>query len=84
MVETIQYINSMTPTKDYSHISIGTDFDGFADAPQDLYEATQLDALIEALREALTQELKDPRIADEAVKRITSGNALRVLENGWV
>ena len=83
MVETIQYINSMTPTKDYSHISIGTDFDGFSDSPQDLYEPTQLDGLIEALRYALTEELKDPNLADEAVKRITSGNALRVLQNGW-
>ena len=83
MVETIQCINSMTPTKDYRHISIGTDFDGFADDPQDLYEATQLDALIEALRYALTEELKDSNAADEAVKRITSENACRVLQNGW-
>ena len=84
MVETIQYINSQTPNKDYRHISIGTDFDGFADAPQDLYEATQLDALIEALREALKKELGKADIADQAVRRISSGNALRVLENGWV
>jgi microsomal dipeptidase-like Zn-dependent dipeptidase len=84
MVETIQYINSLTPNKDYRHISIGTDFDGFSDEPQDLYEATQLDALIEALREALKKELGNEVIADRAVKRIMSGNALRVLENGWV
>jgi microsomal dipeptidase-like Zn-dependent dipeptidase len=84
MIETIQYINSMTPAKDYGNVSIGTDFDGFADSPQDLYEATQLDGLIEALRYALTRELGDPHTADEAVKRITSGNAYRVLQNGWI
>ncbi len=76
MVETIKYINSMTDEKDYSNVSIGTDFDGFADDPQDLYEATQLDALIKALLLA--------GINDECVKKITSGNALRVLENGWL
>jgi len=75
MVETIQMINSMTPTQDYSHISIGTDFDGYADAPQDLYEASHLDSLIEALLLA--------GISTDAVRRIMSLNALRVLQCGW-
>jgi microsomal dipeptidase-like Zn-dependent dipeptidase len=76
MVETIKYINSRTPDKDYSNISIGTDFDGYSDEPQDLYEASELDALIEALRAE--------HISDESIRKITSGNALRVLEKGWL
>src|SRR5579863_3374907 len=36
MLKTIKYINDRTPGRDFSHISIGTDFDGFADQPQDL------------------------------------------------
>jgi microsomal dipeptidase-like Zn-dependent dipeptidase len=88
MIETIRQINSLTPDKDYRHLSIGTDFDGLADMPQDLYEASQLDALIEALREAIRADLKtagkDPDDTDEYVKRIMSKNALRVLEFGWV
>jgi microsomal dipeptidase-like Zn-dependent dipeptidase len=76
MIETIQYINSRTPTQDYSHISIGTDFDGYSDEPQDLYQASQLDGLIQALRAE--------GISDESVRKIMSGNALRVLEKGWL
>ena len=76
MVQTMKYINSRTPDQDYNHLSIGTDFDGFSDEPQDLYEATQLDALIEALRAE--------NISDENIQKITSGNALRVLEKGWL
>jgi microsomal dipeptidase-like Zn-dependent dipeptidase len=75
MVETIQYINSKTPNQDYCNISIGTDFDGYSDAPQDLYEASQLDALIMALRA--------DQIHDDNIRKIMSGNALRVLKNGW-
>jgi microsomal dipeptidase-like Zn-dependent dipeptidase len=76
MVETIKYINSKTPDQDYNNISIGTDFDGYSDEPQDLYEATQLDALIEALR--------SESISDENIQKIMSVNALRVLERGWL
>jgi microsomal dipeptidase-like Zn-dependent dipeptidase len=75
MVETIQYINGLTPHQDYSHISIGTNFDGFSDEPQDLYETSQLDALVNALRAE--------NMSDDCIKKITSGNALSVLERGW-
>ena len=33
IVETIEYLNCKTRTKNYDNISIGTDFDGLADAP---------------------------------------------------
>lgn len=76
MVETIQYVNSRTRTKDYDNISIGTDFDGFADAPRDLYKPSQMHTLIERLRRA--------GISDSRIRRITSENALRLLRYGWV
>ena len=75
IVETIQYINSRTRKKNYDNISIGTDFDGFADAPNDLYKPSHLPALIKALREN--------KISDENIKKITSENALRLLRYGW-
>lgn len=75
VVETIQYINSKTRTKKYDNISIGTDFDGLADAPKDLYKPSQLRALIEALR--------CQKICDDYIRKITSENALRLLRCGW-
>jgi microsomal dipeptidase-like Zn-dependent dipeptidase len=74
IVKTIQYINSKTRRKKYDNISIGTDFDGFADAPKDLYKPSQLHSLIKALRK---------EISDEYVRKITSENALRLLRYGW-
>jgi microsomal dipeptidase-like Zn-dependent dipeptidase len=75
IVETIEYINSKTRTKKYDNISIGTDFDGFADAPKDLYKPSQLHSLIEALQRK--------KICDDYIRKITSGNALRLLRYGW-
>jgi microsomal dipeptidase-like Zn-dependent dipeptidase len=73
MVETIEYIK--TRTNSYDHISIGTDFDGLADAPKDLYKPSQLNTLVEVLRSR--------KIGDEDIKKIMSGNALRLLRDGW-
>lgn len=75
IVETVEYINSKTRTKSYDNISIGTDFDGFADAPNDLYKPSHLRKLIEALRGA--------GISDHNIRKITSENALRLLRYGW-
>jgi microsomal dipeptidase-like Zn-dependent dipeptidase len=75
IVETIRYINSKTRKQNYDNISIGTDFDGFADAPKDLYKPSQLPGLIDALHRK--------GIVDDNIKKITSGNALRLLRCGW-
>jgi microsomal dipeptidase-like Zn-dependent dipeptidase len=75
IVETIEYINRKTRTKEYDNISIGTDFDGLADAPNDLYKPSQLHKLIERLRSA--------GISDPHIRKITSENALRLLRYGW-
>jgi microsomal dipeptidase-like Zn-dependent dipeptidase len=76
IVETIVKINQKTRSHDYSNIAIGTDFDGFADAPKDLYIPRKLGDLIEAIS-------KIPGISADQVVAITSGNALRLLERGW-
>jgi microsomal dipeptidase-like Zn-dependent dipeptidase len=75
IVETIEYINSKTRTKNYDNISIGTDFDGFADAPNDLYKPSQFHSLVELLRRK--------GISDPNIRKITSENALRLLRYGW-
>lgn len=75
IVETVEHINCKSRTKNYDNISIGTDFDGFADAPKDLYKPSQLHSLIEALQRK--------RISDDNIRKITSGNALRLLRCGW-
>lgn len=76
IIDTMISINSKTRKKDFSNIAIGTDFDGFADAPNDLYVPKQLAALIDAIR-------KIPGITSHQVLAITSGNANRLLAWGW-
>lgn len=75
IVETVEYINCKTRTRNYDNISIGTDFDGLADAPNDLHKPSQLGGLIDALRRK--------GISDCNIKKITSENALRLLRYGW-
>lgn len=74
VIETIFDINEQTEKKDFSCISIGTDFDGFTDTPPDLYLYEQMGNLLEKMRARLTEE---------QITKIFSGNALRMLELGW-
>jgi microsomal dipeptidase-like Zn-dependent dipeptidase len=76
IVETMKYINAKTRTKKFDNIGIGTDFDGLADNPKDLYKASLLGSLITALK-------TDPDIGPEYTKKITSQNAERLLKYGW-
>ena len=57
------------------HVGIGTDFDGFADPPYDLHDASQMPRL--------TQRLLSDGHSEERVKKILGGNAWRVLREGW-
>ena len=75
VIETMEYINSKTKKKDYSSIGIGTDFDGFADAPADLYKPSQLGSL--------RDQLIVKGFNKDQIDSITYKNALRVLEKGW-
>ena len=75
MVKTMIYINSKTKDKDFDNISIGSDFDGLADAPRDLNNPSQFGTLIcEMLKQGITPA---------HIKKITNINALRVLKEGW-
>jgi microsomal dipeptidase-like Zn-dependent dipeptidase len=56
-------------------VGIGTDFDGFATPPEDLYNAEQMPRL--------TQRLLIDGHSEERVKKILGGNALRALHEGW-
>ena len=81
MLETMIDINNRVNNNgipgNFDHIGIGTDFDGLADNPKDLYLNTQLSDLMAAMR-------KRPEIFTDAhIAKITSGNARRVLELGW-
>lgn len=77
VVETMIDINSRTDKKQFDNIGIGTDFDGLADNPRDLYKNSQLNMLI-----AEMQKQKDIFTPD-VIKKITWGNADRVLAAGW-
>jgi microsomal dipeptidase-like Zn-dependent dipeptidase len=79
MLETIDHIYQKTDT--FKNIAIGTDFDGLADAAKNLALPSQFGNLTEALK-TLKYKNGDP-ITTEDICRITSGNALRVLKDGW-
>ncbi|MFM7357497.1 MAG: membrane dipeptidase [Sediminibacterium sp.] len=74
VIETIFDINEQTEKKDFSCISIGTDFDGFTDTPPDLYLYEQWGNLLDKLKRRLTEKQIDMIFRD---------NALRMLELGW-
>jgi microsomal dipeptidase-like Zn-dependent dipeptidase len=56
-------------------VGVGSDFDGFATPPEDLYNAEQMPRL--------TQRLLVDGHSEARVKKILGGNALRVLREGW-
>jgi microsomal dipeptidase-like Zn-dependent dipeptidase len=77
VIETMKYINSKTEHRKFDNVGIGTDFDGLADNPADLYLNSQIGALIKAME-------GDPEInQNDYIAKITSGNALRILRTGW-
>ncbi|RKR84045.1 membrane dipeptidase (peptidase family M19) [Mucilaginibacter gracilis] len=76
MIQTMKYIKSKSPCKDFRHVGIGTDFDGLADNPKDLFKNKQLADLITAMK-------NDPEFQPKDITAITSGNAMRLLRLGW-
>ncbi|RZK12959.1 MAG: hypothetical protein EOO46_01150 [Flavobacterium sp.] len=73
IIDTIKYIYTITQSYDY--ISIGSDFDGFANSPRDFKNPRYFKNLVE--------RLKKEKISDADIDAITHKNALRVLEAGW-
>ena len=59
----------------WDHITIGTDFDGFTDPPDDLQDASQVGKL--------TQMMLDRGVPEDDIKKVLGGNAQRVLELAW-
>ncbi|WP_183580637.1 membrane dipeptidase [Mucilaginibacter sp. X5P1] len=79
IIQTMKYINSKTEKKRFDNIGIGTDFDGLADNPKDLYKNKQIKDLIDAMK-------RDPELnieGEDFISKITYKNAKRVLKDGW-
>ncbi|MBK6504120.1 MAG: membrane dipeptidase [Ignavibacteria bacterium] len=74
IINTIRHIANVCGGS-YDNISIGTDMDGFTQPVDDLYEPSQM--------VRLTQAMLSDGIAEENIKKILGGNALRVMAEGW-
>ncbi len=72
LIRTIDHIHSLTGS--FDNIAIGTDFDGFTDPPDDLYNTSKIDLF--------RNRLSNKYGAGDAEK-ILGGNVLRVLQKGW-
>lgn len=62
-------------TGSWDHVMLGSDFDGFTDAPEDCCEAAQL--------WKITAGLLERGVCEEKVRKVIGGNAMRVLREGW-
>lgn len=74
MVKTIQHIAKVCGGS-YDNISIGTDFDGFTDVPDDISSSAALQMLVDALQQA--------GLSSAQIEAVLYKNALRVLDAGW-
>ncbi len=59
----------------WDHVMIGSDFDGFTDAPDDCWDASQL--------WKITAMLLARGLREDDVMKVIGGNAQRVLREGW-
>jgi microsomal dipeptidase-like Zn-dependent dipeptidase len=77
IIETMKALNKYTAGKDYDNIALGTDFDGLADNPKDLYLNEHLPQLFKAME-------ADPELKiGNRIQKITRLNSLRLLQAGW-
>jgi microsomal dipeptidase-like Zn-dependent dipeptidase len=77
ILATIMHIHDVT--KSYENISIGTDFDGLNDPPDDYYDADMLGEF----RHCLTLDLTSAGATQHDIDNIFGGNIMRVLAKGW-
>jgi microsomal dipeptidase-like Zn-dependent dipeptidase len=77
VLATIKHIADVTGS--FDHISIGTDFDGMTDPPDDLYKYKML----EDLSTILYVNKEYLGATDEDIEKIKGGNMLRVLKQVW-
>ncbi|MCH7962966.1 MAG: membrane dipeptidase [Bacteroidetes bacterium] len=73
MYDAIEQIHQVTGS--YDNIALGSDFNGFTDPPDDLKDCSIFPDLVKFFL--------DKDITNADLKNITSGNILRVLEEGW-
>lgn len=78
IVETVKYLKNVGGTT--TIIAIGSDFDGFTDPPDDLFEASQMPFLTQAL---VTKGLMGEGFSEADILKILGENAIRVLREGW-
>jgi membrane dipeptidase len=57
------------------YISVGTDFDGFTDPPDDIKDIAEMPKF--------TASLLDAGFNETDIEKILGGNALRVIRTGW-
>jgi microsomal dipeptidase-like Zn-dependent dipeptidase len=72
IVKTIEHIRKKTGT---DFISVGTDFDGFTDPPDDIKDIAEMPKFTESLLKAGFKETD--------IEKILGENALRVIRAGW-
>ena len=68
-------MSHMTNVAGEDVVSIGTDFDGFTDPPDEIVDASQMPRI--------TKYLQATGHRDEAISKFLGGNALRLLLEGW-
>lgn len=84
MIKTIKDINSQTISKNYDHVAIGTDFDGLADNPEDLYLNGHLSSFVDQLRNDTDFQKYTEMDREDFISKITYKNAQRLLRFGWI
>jgi len=77
----IQTMNHIHDTAGINTISIGTDFDGMTDPPDEITDMSELPRLTREL--VSLREGGKPRYSTEDLCKILGGNALRLLRGGW-
>lgn len=77
VINSIRYIRELTGS--FDHIAIGTDFDGMTDPPDDCYQTSMLGEFSNRFLQVIGE--MGGTAAD--AEKITGGNVLRVLKDGW-
>lgn len=81
LIETIKH---MAKVGSWRVVSLGTDFDGFTDPPDEIKDMSELPRLTRELASLHFDALNKSRLfTDQQIKDMLGGNALRVLTNGW-
>lgn len=71
--KTLNHIHDVTGSWD--HVMIGTDFDGFTTPPSEVPDASKLGAF--------TEMLLEKGLAEDTIRKILGGNALRIMHDRW-